>query len=157
MEYPNTTIRSMPVQFSRYAIVTTIATLLFAAIGCGGGATVEGKFQFLPEDIKGSSKFTTGSIDVELECCDKESTMLGELWVGTVIVENNTDISLRNFGASFTLEGKGGFVLPELEADGEVNLDAGQKAKMKLWLNGDNGPIDAKDIAKVPSISISYD
>tara|TARA_Y100000031_G_C8076981_1_gene317815 strand:- start:58 stop:279 length:222 start_codon:yes stop_codon:yes gene_type:complete len=65
------------------------------------------------------------------------------------LVENNTEISLKDIRPIFKLEGKDGLILPEVSPDfgwEEVNLDAGEKAKMKAWFNSNAGPVDPKDV-----------
>jgi len=143
----------MPI--SKVPLILVIAAVLVLAAGCSVGDAVsealddsiESNWEWLPENIK-SHKVKEGSIKVQLTCCESESTMVGDLSVASVVVENTTERRLRNFKFKVGFQGRDGFVLPEVETDGELDLATGQKARLKLFLYDAETKqyIDPKDI-----------
>jgi hypothetical protein len=134
---------------SKAPVILAIATILAVLVGCSGGG-FSGSWTYNPGDLDATNlrPFETGSISVALECCESESTMLGDMWVASLVVENNTEISIRNVGFSIQFAGKDDFVFPKVETDGEVDLAAGKKTRMKLYLYSAESErfIDPKDI-----------
>ena len=147
---------------SKVPVILAIVGILALSVGCSS-QNISAKWKFMPGDITHSRTFETGSIDIELECCEQESTMLGDMWAGSFVVQNNTDISLRNIELFIEFSGKDGFVIPEVSTDSNVTLQSGEKARIKVLLYDSESEqfIDPKDIdnsASVPTLlGIEYE
>jgi hypothetical protein len=151
---------------SRALVILAIAISLVLSVGCSSGG-ISSTHTWEPEDVKGHpGQFTTGSLIVKLECCEKESTMLGDMWFLSLVAENNTEMSMNDFRVIVRFSGKGGFVIPELETGDDLSdtdgldIPSGQKARIKLHLYDADSQhfIDPTDIESGKTkVSVLYD
>ncbi|SVC19266.1 uncharacterized protein METZ01_LOCUS272120 [marine metagenome] len=120
----------------------TTAAILVLTIGCSQGESLLREAKSLLREAKGGFTSTwafspdhlEGSIIVKLECCDKETTFIGEMQVASVVIENNTDINIQKIELIFNFEGKEGFNFPEISTESKRELGIGQKMRLKLHL-----------------------
>jgi hypothetical protein len=111
-----------------------------------------------PDDVKNSPHFDTGSIQLELECCKTENTLFGNASFGSGIVENKTNIALRNLEFTIELTGKAGLTLPDVDTE-EIDLDVGEKARARFSLvgKGMGSFFPSSDVKGTGTVSVSYD
>ena len=121
----------------------------------------KGPYVWGPDDLKNVPQFAKGgSIQLELECCEKENDMLGDVWVGSGIVENKTSRTLRNLTFLITLIGKDGITLPNVETEA-IDVMRNEKVRVRFDLRGRKPtggwiPIDFEDVKGIGKAGPHY-
>ena len=142
---------------SKILVGLTITVLLSVLVGCGGG--FKRSADWGPDDVKNSPHFNTGSIQLELECCEKENyAFIGDVWVGSGIVENKTNHGLFNLKFTIEVIGKDGLTLPDADTE-RIDLDVGEKARVVFGLLNESttSGIRYGDVKGAGTVWVSYD
>ena len=94
-----------------------------------------------------------GAVRVEIECCEKKDFGLaGERWVGSAVIENDTDKDFLGISLEITFLGYDDITVPESYTDAK-DVPAGQKVRAPFYVES----IDYQDIASLTIASMAWD